>query len=171
MKTSRTFALISLSLAIGFLAARWCAAQSAQQSSNQKPKADDFGALQQLESFVTHLRNNGQTENLLRFSDYLNASLASRDSADLGMTVAVLQRFRDGRTNEACRILEDRLDTYIVGLAGSYRQLPPQLQAQGNLKVLGFARDYRAKFPFKCSNPELDKNVTDAFKLLDEKAK
>jgi hypothetical protein len=170
MKHSRTFALVSLSLGIGFLAARWCAAQSAQQSS-QKPKADDFGALQQLESFVTHLQNNGQRDNLLRFSDYLNASLASRDCADLGMTLAVLQRFRDGRTNEAYRILEDRLDTYITGLAGSYRQLPPQLQAQGNLKVLEDAKEYRAKFPFKCNDPALDKRVSDAFKLLDEAGK
>ena len=111
----RTFALVSLSLALGFLAARWCAAQLAPQSSSQKPKAYDFGALHQLESFVTHLQETRQTNNLQQFGDYLNASLASRDSADLGMTLAVLQSFREGRTNDAYRLLEGRLDTYIVG--------------------------------------------------------
>src|SRR5262252_6467206 len=97
MKPTRTFGLVSLSLALGFLAAHWCAAQSEHQSSSQKTKAYDFGALQQLESFVSHLEETRQTNNLQQFGDYLNASLASRDSADLGMTLAVLQSFREGR--------------------------------------------------------------------------
>src|SRR5215469_12909977 len=102
----RTFALVFLSLAIGFLAARWCAAQSAHSTTHQDSKDYDFGALQQLESFVSHLQKTGQTNTLQRFNDYSNASLASQNNAELGVTFAVLQRLRDGRTNEACQLLE-----------------------------------------------------------------
>jgi hypothetical protein len=171
MKMSRAFALVSLSLALGFLAARWCAAQSAHPTPNQEPKGYDFGALQQLNSFVSYLQQTGQTNTLQRFNDYANASLASQNNAELGVTVAVLQRLRDGRTNEACQLLEGQLDGYIVGFAAAYRELSPQLREQGSLKLLGRAKEYRAKFPIKHPYPVVDKAVADAFNLLDETTK
>jgi hypothetical protein len=170
MKISRVFALAAAALAVGFLVARWCAAQPSSQSSTE-PASYDFGALQQLESFVSHLQEAKQTDTLHRFDDYSNASLASRHYADMGVTLAILQRLRDGRTNEAYELLEGRLDTDIIGFVANYRKLPASVREQPGLKVLGSAKDYRAKFPFNQRYPNVDAGLADAFKILDEKRK
>src|SRR5438477_4687633 len=115
MKTSRAFTLAAAALVVGFLAARWCSAQPAKQPSAKEPASYDFGALQQLESFISYLQDTKQTNILQRFEDYSNASLASRHYADLGVTLAILQRLRDGRTNQAYELLEGNLNTDIVG--------------------------------------------------------
>jgi len=169
MKTSRTFALVAVALVVGFLAARWCAAQSPQQQPAKEPASYDFGALQQLESFVSYLQDTKQTNILQRYNDLSNASIASQHYADLGVTLAILQRLRDGRTNQAYELLEGRVDTDIIGLVASYRELPASLRDQTSLKVLGYAKDYRAKFPFKHRYQNVDDGVADAFKILDEK--
>jgi hypothetical protein len=165
MKTSRVLALTAIALAAGFLTARWCAAQS----QPQKPKAYDFGALEQLTSFVSYLQDTKQTNTLQRFNDYSNASLASGHYADLGATLNILQRLRDGRTNQAYELLEGQLDVAIIGFVSSYRELPASAREQPGLKVLQQARDYRAKFPFKHRYPNVDEGVADAFKILDGK--
>ncbi len=170
MKTSRTFAFVAAALVIGFFAARWCAAQSARQVSSKEPATYDFGALRQLESFVAHLQATKQTNILQRFNDYSNASVASHHYANLGVTVAILQRLRGGRTNEAYELLEGQVDTDIISFVASYRELPGQLRERTSLKVFGYARDYRAKFPSKHRYPSVDEGVTDAFKILEEKA-
>jgi len=169
MKTSRAFGLAAAALAIGFLAARWCAAQPSNQPPAREPASYDFGALQQVESFVTHLQNTGQTNTLQRFNDYLNASIAARHYADLGMNLAILQRLRDGRTNQVYELLEGRLNSDIIGFVASYRDLPASQREQPGLKVLGLVRDYRAKHPFKFPYPNMNDKVADAFKVLDEK--
>lgn len=169
MKTSRVFALVAVALVMGFLAARWCAAQSIRQPSSKEPASYDFGALHQLESFISYLQETKQTNTLQRFNDYSNASIASQQYADLGVTLGILQRLREGRTNEAYELLEGRVDSDIIGFASSYRELPGPARLQPGLKVLGLARDYRAKFPFKHRYPNVDQGVADAFKILDEK--
>ncbi len=169
MKTSRAFALASATLVVGFFAARWCAAQPSNQPSSKEPASYDFGALQQLESFVSYLQDTKQTNTLQRFNDYSNASLASRYYADLGVTLAILQRLRDGRTNQACQLLEGNLDADIVGFATSYRELPASLRDQTSLKVFGWVRDYRTKYPSQHRSQIVDDGVANAFKILDDK--
>jgi hypothetical protein len=169
MKTSRAFALVAAALVAGFLTARWCAAQPSNQPSSKEPASYDFGALQQLESFLTYLQDTKQTNILQRFNDYSNASLASRHYADLGVTLAILQRLRDGRTNQAYELLEGNLDADIIGFAASYRELPASLRGQTSLKVLGWARDYHAKHPSQHPSQIIDDGVANAFKILDDK--
>src|SRR4051794_5292978 len=169
MKTPRAFALAAAALVVGFLAARWSVAQPSNQPSSKEPASYDFGAMQQLASFVSYLQDTKQTNVLQRFNDYSTASLASQHYADLSVTLAILQRLRDGRTNQALELLEGRLDSDIFGFVGSYRQLPASVRDQPGLKLLGQTRDYRTKFPFKHRYPNVDKGVADAFKILDEK--
>jgi hypothetical protein len=171
MRTSRAFALAAAALVVGFFAARWCFAQPSDQTPRKEPASYDFGAMKQLESFVSHLQDTKQTNTLKRFNDYSTASLASRHYADLGVTLAILQRLRDERTNQAYELLEGRLSTDIIGFVASYRELPASAREQPGLKVLGQARDYRAKFPSKHRYPNVDEGVADAFKILDEKTK
>lgn len=168
MKTSRAFALAFVALVLGFFAARWCFAQPSGQPLRKEPASYGFGATQQLQSFVSDLQDAKQTNTLQRFHDYTTASLTSQHFADLGETLAILQRLRDGRTNEAYELLEGRLSTDIIFFVANYRELPAPARDQSPLKVLEQARDYRARFPFKHEYPNVDQGVTDAFGILDE---
>ncbi len=168
MRTSRVIALLAVAVATTFLAARWGNAQSQRQPSNKEPATDSYIALHQLESFVTYLQDTKQTNTLNRFNEYSTVNIASQNSADLGVTLAILQRLRDGRTNEAFELLEGRVNTDIVGFVSSYRELPPSIREKMSLKPLEYARDYRAKFPFKHRYPTVDEGVAEALKILDE---
>jgi len=169
MKTSRAFALAAAALIFGFFTARWCAAQPSPQSPTKEPTSYDFGALQQLSSFVSYLQDTGQTNTLQRFYDYSNATLASHNYAGLGVTIHILYELRTGQTNLAYKLLEGQLDVNIVGFAAAYRQLPDSLRDQTSLKGLGEARDYRAKYPFQPDYQLEADSVADAFKLLNDK--
>ena len=170
MKTSHAFALAGGALVFGILVARWCPAQTPDAASKKEQPTYEFGALQQLASFVSYLQDTKQTNTLQRFNDYMNASIASRNYAELGVTLGILQRLRDGRTNAAYELLEGQLDTAIIGFVRCYRELSASAQKQPGLKVLQQARDYRAKFRFKHPYADVDTAVADAFKILDEKS-
>lgn len=170
MKTTHALALTATALITGFLMAHWCAAQSST-TTRKEPLSYDFGALHQLETFVSCLHDSKQTNILKKFDDYSNATMAAREYADLGMNLAILQRLRDGRTNQAYELLEGRLDSDIIGFVASYRKLSESAKDQPGLKVLGSARDYRAKHPFKHQYPNVDEGVAEAFQILDEKKK
>lgn len=160
--------LIILALG-GLLATRWGAAQSTNPASAKKTKTYDFGALEQMGSFCSYLQETKQTNALERFNVYAGASTASQQYADLGLTLAILERLRSGRTNEAYELLEGQLNSEVIGFVACYRELPRALQEQGSLKVLKAARDYRGKHPFKHRYREVDAGVVEAFRILDEK--
>jgi len=168
MKTSRLLILFVLVLA-SFFAARWGSAQSTNQPSAKRLASSGFGALDQLASFVSYLQETKQTNTLDRFNTFENASLASREFANLSLTLEILQRLRDGRTNQAYELLEGQLASDIVGFVGVYRELPDALRDQRSLRILRAARDYRAQYPFKHRYQDIDERVTKAFKILDEK--
>jgi hypothetical protein len=84
------------------------------------------------------------------------------------MAVAILQRLRDGRTNEAFELLEGRLSGDVAGFVASYRELPDSLREKVSVKSVEYARDYRAKFPYKHRYPQIDQSVAEAFKSFDE---
>src|SRR5258705_9194339 len=122
MKKSLVFAFAIGALLFGILVASWCPAQTAEAPTKKEPPSYDFGALQQLASFVSYLQDSKQTNTLQRFNDCMNASFASRHYADLGVTLGILQRLRDGRTNQAYELLEGQLDGAIIGFVTSYRE-------------------------------------------------
>jgi hypothetical protein len=47
-------------------------------------------------SYLLRICNTKQTNTLKRLSDYSTANVASQNSADLGVALAILQRLRDG---------------------------------------------------------------------------
>lgn len=129
------------------------------------PASYDFGALQQFNSLVSYLQDTKQTNILQRFKDYSNASMACQQYSDIAVNLTVLKSLREGRTNQAYKLLEGNLDADIVGFSTTYRQLPASLRNQTSLKVLKMARNYRARY-----SSDLDpKPVEDAFKILDNK--
>jgi hypothetical protein len=167
MKTARSVGFIAAALILGFLAARWCEAQPTREPSHSESKTDTAFGVRELEAFVSYLGDTKQTNTLRRFNDYSNASIVAQHSADLGVTVAILQRLRDGRRDEAIELLEGRVSTDVIGFVASYRELPGSVRERISLKPLERARDYRIKFPFKHRYPAVDKGVTDALKILD----
>ena len=168
MNKSRVFALIGLALVSGFLAAHWSVAQSTVQTSTRATATDDAFGLHQLESFVTYLQDTKQTNVLKRFNDYSNAFIASQMSAEMGVRTAILLRLRDGRTNEAIRMLESQLAGDAVGFVASYRALPDSVRETVSLRSLKSARDYCNRFHVKESHPDLDQIVSNAFALLND---
>jgi hypothetical protein len=169
MKTSRAFTLATAALIIGFFTARWCAAQPSNQPPAKEPTSYDFGAVQQLYSFVSYLQQTGQTNILQRFNDYLNATQASQQYADLGVTAHILYMMRTGQTELAYNVLEGQLNVNIAGFAAAYRQLPASLRDQSNLTALKDAKFYRLKYPFQPDSQLEASELANAFKLLDAK--
>jgi hypothetical protein len=169
VKAARIFACGALVLIGGVFCARWSLAQTAGKPASQQKAAHSNVALDQLVGFVTHLENTGQTNTLRLFNDYSHAFLAQQHSADLGTTAWILLRLREGRTNEAIRVLEGRLKTDAVGFASSYRDLPGPLRQKLSLTSLGHARDYCKQYQVKTSNAEIAQIEAEAFALLDVK--
>lgn len=170
MKTSSTLILIAFTLSVGFLAARWSAAQSSNRpASKGRITGDNNPALEQLNLLVSYLETNKQTNALKLFYDHSNASIAQQNSADIGMTLHILMALREGRTNDAMELLEGKLDTDIIGFAASFKELPAPQREWLGLRSLTDARWYRTKFPHKHRYPNVDDGVAQAFELLDKK--
>lgn len=122
----------------------------------------------QLEEFVSYLKTRKQEETLDRFQAFLHSWLASQQTTDVAVTLAVLQNLRDGHTNAAMERLERRLSSDIVGFTDSYNNLPASLREKVNFGVLRNAREYRAKFPVKPGKSSLDDGASFAFERLGE---
>ena len=170
MKTSRVLVLTVGALVVGFITACLCAAQQAHQPASKDSATDDYIGLHQLESFVGYLQDTKQTNTLQRFNDYANVTIVSRSSADLGIKLHLLFDLRNGRTNEAIRMLELQMRSDVVGFAASYRELPAEVREKVGLTAFKEARDYCRKFPAKNGQPDLDQMLTNAFMLLDDES-
>ncbi|HEU5072089.1 MAG TPA: hypothetical protein VFV96_16920 [Verrucomicrobiae bacterium] len=170
MKTSRTFCLVITALVVGFVAARWCFAQSTNPAPNKESAIDNNFALEELESFVAYLQETKQTNALKRFDDYSNVSIVSRSSADLGVRLYILYSLRTGHTNEAINVLEARMTSDVVAFAASYRDLPVSIREKVSLTAFRRARDYCRKYPVRSGHSDVDEIVMKAFTLLDEQA-
>src|SRR5207245_6472102 len=97
MKTSRVFALIALALSIGFVAAHWSVAQTEAPAPSKRPVTGDSNpALDRLIALLSYLETNQQTNALKLFNEYPNASIALRNSADIGVTLHILMALREG---------------------------------------------------------------------------
>jgi hypothetical protein len=169
MKAIGIFIGIAIAFCLGFLVARWPQVQPDAKPFGTELTTNDDIAIQEYESLVYHLQESNQTNALKELNDFLNDQRALQDDADLSKTVAILQGMRGGKTNIMLSYFENHLDMQIGLFASEYRGLPMALQKQINLNPLQRARDYRTKFPFKSSNQFFEEEVTNAFKVLNDK--
>jgi hypothetical protein len=171
MKTSRIFILIALTFSIGFVAARWSAAQSKDRPPSKSPMmCGNNQALDRMNALVSYLEVNKQTNALKLLNEFLNASIALQQSADMGVMLHILMELHEGRTNDAMEMLEGQLDTDIIGFAASYKELPETQRDALSLHSLTEAQWYRSKFPHKHRYQNVDEGVARAFELLDRKS-
>ncbi|PWU13388.1 MAG: hypothetical protein C5B50_19450 [Verrucomicrobia bacterium] len=167
----RSVVCFSAAVVAAFLAGWICFARSSREVSAKAEGKDQFFALHELESFVGYLREGGQTNTLDRFDQCANSFIASEHIADLGLTLAVLQKLRDGRTNDAVDMLEMQLSSHLTSLASSYRALPESVRQNISLVPVEHARDYRTKFPFHHEySPDLDQDDAQALKILQQRS-
>ena len=101
----------------------------------------------------------------------LMTKMAAR-GANIASTVRALECLRDGRTNDAIRELEAKLDTDIM-LSGDemviskmHYQIEPFSQQSSGLRQ---AKEYRLKFPRKTADAISDGRVEHAFSLVEQK--
>lgn len=178
---SFTVAALLVAAAIGI----GCLAQSANPASKARPTNDlspyyeaikagtaatnltdaEYSSLVNDESIKTNLAAR------LWFRMWANGMMAAQ-SATMAEELRILETLREGRTNDAIRILEDHLDGHIIGLAGFFREGDRTREFKATprrLDTLQWARDYRRKFPHKSGNAVTEEGVADAFSYLDKK--
>jgi hypothetical protein len=163
MKTKHVIA-IGLIVAIGFAVARWSSAQT-NSSAKRAITGDNNPAMDRLVALVSYLDAKHDTNGLNLFNEYAYASIALNHSAEMGTKLHVLKELREGKTNDAIRLLEITLDGDIVGFAFSYKELPQSQKEWLSLIPLSDAQSYREKFPSKDEYGVVKK----AFEVLDEK--
>ena len=155
MKTLRPFLLIVVTLALVIFMSRLLTAQL-------RSSADDRGVLGQYEQLILSLSKRGDTNAATEVASIVSAMHAGRDATEIVVTVRVLDSLRSGRTNEAIRLLETRLDGAIMTFgAPSVSQRDPKYD-----KILKMAKEYRSKYPHTSSSPEVDAAIARAFNSL-----
>ena len=163
-------------------------AQSVNPASNTKATnviSRYFEAIQQTTISGTAATNLTEAEVSRLMNDSIKTDLAaqlwfrrtlqgglSAQGAKMAGELRVLEILREGRTADAIRELEDRLDADIIFLAGQLRavdeikEFKPTPQSR---TALQWARDYRLQFPHQSGDPAADDRVKDALSYLDKR--
>jgi hypothetical protein len=146
MKNSRLFLLPVLAIGIGLLAARWSSAQTKTQASGKQ--ADTGLALHRLDLLVAHLEAKKDTKAIELLTDYQHALDGQQASAAIATNIRlILQKLREGRTQEVIEWQEGRLASDAVTLYASYNQITAATRDKLSLRSLGYVRDYFTKYP------------------------
>jgi hypothetical protein len=148
----------------------WCYGQTGRGSVGKGSETDSYYGLRELESFVTFLQQTKVTNALQRFNDYSHARMASESSARLGLTLHMLDALRNGRTNEAVRLLDLQMRGDVVTFAAAYQELPASVRSKAGLTAFTEARDYCRRYPDATGTPETSAAIMQAFAILDGKA-
>lgn len=179
-----TLAALMIATAMGIRSV----AQSANPASNTKATnvmSRYFEAVQQTIVSGTAATNLTEAEVSRLMNESIKTDLAAqlwfRNTMQLGLSaqgakmageLRVLEILREGRTTDAIRELEDRLDADIIFLAGQLRavdeirEFKPTPQSR---TALQWAKDYRLKFPHKSGDPAADDRVKDALSCLEKR--
>ena len=155
MKTSRFLFLMSGALAIAILV-------SLHSSAQPTNAPDDRGVLGQYEKLVLSLTKRGDTNTAAQVASLVSAMHAERDVTDIAVTVRVLDSLRSGRTNDAIKLLETRLDGALMTFSA-----PSGTPRDSKYdKILKMTKEYRTKYPHTTGVPEIDTGVSRAFDSL-----
>jgi hypothetical protein len=157
---------------LGLLALCWCRAQTPSHplkvmDPNTGKEIHTLMA-DQHNALLTQLEAAGQTNAIELFREYRCAYGADDASSELGYTVAVLRSLREGRTNEAIRLLEQRAGAYANMMCNTYGCLNPTNRSRVKLEPLRQARDYFSDYPPSTWGAEMDKAVNEVLRLSEK---
>lgn len=189
MKTRHTVALILCVAALGLLLELLPAAESARRQSDSPFAGAPTNMVVYIERVQATIKANTAASNMtdqqvltlmneaaktnLGAELWMRSSMYSHRSsmgADIALSVRVLEHLRGGRTNEAIRELEAKLETDVSALgmfldASSAIRMPTAY----HLESLQIAKDYWKKSPRMATNAASDYAVNRALSLLDKK--
>ena len=172
MKKSRLF-ILHAGLIIGLLALYWSRAQTPSHPLKVMVNGVEVHTLMldQHNALVGYLETAGQTNALELFRQYRCSYRADLSSSELGETVAILQYLRKGDTNQAIRLLEERLGRNANLLLNSYGGLNPTNRERVNLEPLQQAREYFTMFPSPVWGQEMDKDANEVLSFSERPRK
>jgi len=148
---------------------RIMAARPPRTSANtQASTASTDGGMGQLLLLIADLEANQQTNALKLLNNYLTTMTTTMQAADAATTVTILEQLRTGHRAEAIELLESRLDVSLLGLGSSVGATPRTERQPASLRTLQRAKEYRAEFPRKTGNTNVDSAVRQAWNLTDE---
>jgi hypothetical protein len=155
VKILRLLLLMIVTLVVAIMATRHSTAQPAGPP-------EEKGALTKYEQLVLSLSKSGQSATVTRLVSVISSMQAEHNAADVGIIVAVLERLRSGRTNDAVQLLETRLDGALVGIGTA-----PQDARNANVNSAArMAQRYRGEHPHKAGTPEVEAAIVRAFASL-----
>ncbi len=155
MKLLHCLLVVIASLLVAAIVSRHASAQSTMSS-------DDRGELGQYEQLILSLSKRGDTNTAAQVASLVHATLAGRDAIEIVVSVRILESVRSGRTNDAIRLLETRLDGALMTF-GAPSNGPRETKYD---KILKMAKEYRAKYPYTSGFPGIDTGVSKAFDSL-----
>ncbi len=124
----------------------------------QSADSEDRGVLGQYEQLVLSLSKHGDSNTVSQVTSLVSGMEKGHAATDIVITIHVLESLRSGRTNEAVRFLEGRLDSALMFFGA-----PPQGSHDPKYdKILKMAEQYRSKYPYKEGVPEIDATVQKA---------
>jgi len=132
-----SLALLTLVAVIAVVGINHSTAQSG--SSRQ---VDDVDRL------VLSLAKRGETNTIHEVVKVLSRISTGQAAREIDTTVIILERLRFGQTNEAIRLLENRLDAALIPFAS--------IGDTNYDAVLHKARQYRSKYPHKTGDHQMD---------------
>ncbi len=161
MKTPRFLLLIVGAVAIAILVSLRSTAQPTN-AQDDRGVLGQYDVLGQYEQLVLSLSKRGDTNTAAQVASLVSAMHARRDATDITVTVQVLDFLRSGRTNDAIKLLETRLDDALITFCAP-SDGPRDSKYDKNLKM---AKEYRTKYPHTSGVPEVDTAVSRAFDSL-----
>ncbi|NJM55207.1 MAG: hypothetical protein HC841_04205 [Verrucomicrobiae bacterium] len=99
-------------------------------------------------------------------SRFFATSSANVGAADIVYSLTTLNALKSGKITNAMELLEVQLDGGIIVLGSKLEELPAHLHHKNQIKQMKAAWDYRAKYPRKSDDPDMDATVAaylDAF--------
>jgi hypothetical protein len=153
MKILRFILLIGIVSTVVLMTNDRSTAQSTNATKNKTP-LDKYAQL------ILSLSEHGQSNTVAQICDFLSAAEKERSATDIGVNVILLNDLRSGKTNEAIRLLETRLDGALMLFGASSEE-----NTNYN-KILRRAKEYRSKYPHESGGREVDAAIAHAFDSL-----
>jgi hypothetical protein len=100
---------------------------------------------------------------------FMNTFYSTSLAEEIGTDVVLLNQLRANNVTNAADFLEIRLNGSLVGLGVYLQNIPESRRDPTQVGILGQAKEYRSKFPYKDSFPLGDQMISNAFSLVNMK--
>lgn len=111
---------------------------------------------------MLYLSKHTDSNTVARVNELILAEQVQRNATDVAINVRILNDLHSGKTNDALRLLETKLNGALV-VFGTPVALKHDPQYDNILKQ---AKEYRSKYPYNSGSPEVDAAIARAFESI-----